>query len=357
MRFRHVRYWRVLVILFVVYLFYIRFTAEENRRNIYCLNFLQEHSIRKLLPFRLFHYPLDIDFKKLEEDITNKGTADVDPINEFPFSYKKPIENICDSTENIFLLFMVKSAPGNFDQRQVIRETWANKLYFEYDIIRHVFLLAKTMNETIYDRLSHEEEMHHDILEMTYVDDYYHSAYKTTGGINWCVKYCPTAKFVMLADDDLYVATDHILDYLHGLPHEIYRSLFVGKVGFPEPQRCPEDKWFMSIGNYSFEKYPNFVSGGAVIMSMDFAKRLKIAIPFTKQFKFDDVFLAIVAYKLGVKPINHSGIHISPAVSCNDDKFETALVSHGYENPNKLRAAWAFHIHPHTTNCSILSQN
>ncbi|XP_033738605.1 beta-1,3-galactosyltransferase brn-like [Pecten maximus] len=346
MRFRPSKYRRaVRVFLFVllICIIFILFTYKYSRQDD-CINFLQRYSTRKLIPFHMFHYPLDIDFKKLEEDITYKGSADVDPINEFQFSYKKSIDHICDSSEGVFLLFMFKSAPWNFDQRQAIRETWANQTYFENDIIRHVFLIGRTMNETIYDRLSLEEEMHHDILEMTYVDDYYNSTYKIIGGINWCVRYCPTAQFVMLVDDDLYVATDYVIKYLHGLPKNIYRTLFVGRVLLTAPQRCLNDKWFISLKDYPFDTYPLFVSGGAVIMSMDFVKRLQIVIPFTKWFKFDDVFLGIIAYQLGVQPIHHPEFYIADGVSYKEEKFKTALVSHGYRNINKLKTAWYLHM-------------
>ncbi|XP_033731607.1 beta-1,3-galactosyltransferase brn-like [Pecten maximus] len=302
----------------------------------------EETSPPKILPFSKFRYPLDIDFRKLVDGVLKTGTTDIKPINVYPYSFSEPMDNLCDSTSDIILLFMIKSAPGNFDQRQVIRETWTNNTYFQKDVIRHAFLLARTMNETVNNRLLLEKRLNHDIVEMSYVDDYYNNTYKTIGGINWCVKYCPTAKFVMLVDDDMYVATDFLLDYLHGLPQNMSDSLFVGRVWNDVPQRGPTQKWFMPIEDYPYKMYPPFLSAGAIIMSMDFVKRLQIAIQYTKKFKFDDVFLAIVAYKLGVKPIHHQDIHIHP-VSYRDKKFITTLASHGYGHPDELKIAWYFH--------------
>ncbi|XP_069128504.1 beta-1,3-galactosyltransferase brn-like [Argopecten irradians] len=349
MRFRRSTYrrsLRVILLMFTMYLYYSLRLDQDQKRFLYCLNFKQNHPMREYLPFRMFHYPLDIDFQKLEEN-AKYGKVNIQPINVFQYSYNGPIEEICDSTENIFLLFIIKSAPGNVDRRKAIRETWTNAAYVDHYVIRHVFLLAGTTNQTIYDSVSQEKQIYNDIVEMTFIDNYYRSADKTTGGINWCVQHCPTAKFVSFVDDDFYVATDLVLEYLEGIPQDIYRSLFVGRLGYRDPQRCPEDKWFMSIKDYKFDLYPPFVSGGAVLMSMEFVKRLHIAIPYTKPFKFDDVFLAIVVYKLGVSPIHHPQIHISPIISYKDaDKFQTVLMSHGYEDPNELRTAWYFHQNP-----------
>ncbi|XP_069128505.1 beta-1,3-galactosyltransferase brn-like [Argopecten irradians] len=344
MKFQRLKKIRLLLVCLLMFTFYLIPNGDQ-RRNLYCIYFKQNILMREYLPFRVFHYPLDIDFQKLEED-AKYGKANIRPINVFPYSYKSPLRDICDSTENIFLLFMIKSAPGNVDRRKVIRETWANKTYFSNYGIRNVFLLAETSNETIYDSVSQEKQIYHDIIEMNFVDDYYRSADKVTGGINWSVQYCPTAKFVSFVDDDFYVATDLVLEYLEGLPQDIYRSLFVGRLGHREPQRCQDDKWFMSIKDYKFDLYPPFVSGGAVLMSMEFVKRLHIAIPYTKPFKFDDVFLAIVVYKLGVSPIHHPEIHITPVSYKDVDKFQTVLMSHGYGDPNELRTAWYFHQHP-----------
>ncbi|OWF43467.1 beta-1,3-galactosyltransferase brn-like [Mizuhopecten yessoensis] len=299
---------------------------------------------KREIPFHMFHYPLDINLREVIINISKTGKTSVKPINVYPYTYVKRKENICESKEEITLLFMIKSAPGNFDQRQAIRETWANRKYFKQDIIRHAFLLALTTNASINDRLSLEEETHNDILQMTYVDNYYRNTYKTIGGINWCVKYCPKAKFVMMVDDDFYVATDFLLEYLHGLPSSTVRSLFAGYVFDDIPQRGPTQKWYMPYEVYPFDKYPPFISAGAVILSMEFVKKLQIAIPFTKHFKFDDVFLAIIVYKLDVKPINLSGIHIIKRIPFEDEQFNTTIASHFYANPNDMRTAWFYHL-------------
>lgn len=295
----------------------------------------------KGIPFKEFRYPLEVDLPKLVDAILGNGTVDVQPINVYPFSFLESMEEICGSSQKIFLLFLIKSAPGNSQRRRVIRETWANRTYFNSHIIRHVFLLAKTKNTSIYDNNILEKRQNHDIVEMSFIDAYYNNTYKTMGGINWCVKYCSTAKFVMLVDDDMYVATDYLLDYLQGLPDS--RTLFMGRKWQDVPQRGIRQKWYMSYEEYPYDKYPPFLSAGAIIMSMDFVHRLQIGIQYTKRFKFDDVFLAIVAHKLRVQPEHHAGIRIF-SISYTNEEFKNVLVAHGFGNSRELRMAWDMHI-------------
>ncbi|XP_069119141.1 beta-1,3-galactosyltransferase brn-like [Argopecten irradians] len=294
----------------------------------------------KAIPFKEFRYPLEVDLHKLVDAILVNGTVAVQPINIYPFSFLESMEEICGSSQKIFLLFLIKSAPGNSQRRRVIRETWANRTYFNSPIIRHVFLLAKTKNTSIYDNNILEKRQNHDIVEMSFIDAYYNNTYKTIGGINWCVKYCSTAKFVMLVDDDMYVATDYILDYLQGLPDS--RTLFMGRKCPDSPQRETSKKWYMSYEEYPYDKYPPLLSAGAIIMSMDFVQRLQIGIQYTKRFKFDDVFLAIVSHKLGVQPKCHAGFRILP-ISYRNKMFKNVLVAHGFGNSRKLRMAWDMH--------------
>ncbi|XP_069131383.1 beta-1,3-galactosyltransferase brn-like [Argopecten irradians] len=306
---------------------------------------IRETPPMKILPFSQFRYPLNVDLPKLVNDVIENGITNVKPINVYPFSFLEPMEDICDfSTQKIFLLFMIKSAPGNFARRKSIRETWVNNVYFKADVIRHAFLLARTLNETIKERITQEKQQHRDIIEMSFVDNYYNNTLKTIGGINWCVSHCSASEFVMLVDDDIFVATDNLLSYLHGLPKDIIRSLFAGRMWNDVPQRGLQQKWYMSVADYPYNKYPPFLSAGATIMSMEFVKRLQVGIKFTKKFKFDDVFLAIVVHKLGVKPIHHPEIHIHHPVSYTDTKFKTVLASHGYGDPKEMRAAWISHL-------------
>ncbi|XP_033754921.1 beta-1,3-galactosyltransferase brn-like [Pecten maximus] len=310
----------------------------------------------KELPFQKFQYPLEINMKELVKNITKNGASDIAPLNVYPYSYLISSESLCKPIEKVFLLFIIKSAAENFDQRQAIRETWAKQAYFQKDVIRHAFLLARSRNKTTNDLIFMENWMHKDIVKMSFIDGYFNNTYKTTGGINWSVKYCPTSRFVMLVDDDVYVSTYNLLEYLHTVPENISDSFFAGAISSDVPQRGIHQKWYMPVKEYPFKRYPPFLSAGSVIMTMDYVKRLQIAMQFTKSFKFDDVFLGIVAYKLGVKPIHVPRIKMIKFISYRNHTFKIILAAHGYGTPNELRTAWYHNLRTKLTNDETILQ-
>ena len=83
-------------------------------------------------------------------------------------------------------------------------------------------------------------------------------------------------------------------------------DLFAGAV-FPNspPQRNKSskygiNKWFITVDEYEYNLFPPFINAGAYIMSRHTMKRIYLASHFVKMFRFDDVYLGIVAKKCGI---------------------------------------------------------
>ena len=77
--------------------------------------------------------------------------------------------------------------------------------------------------------------------------------------------------------------------------------MFAGAV-FPrsKPVRAKSSKWFVSVDEYEYNRYPPFINAGGYIMSRHTMKRIYLASHFVKMFRFDDVYLGIVAKKCGI---------------------------------------------------------
>lgn len=310
------------------------------------------------IPFSEFRYPIEANMRDIVQsyrNVSSNVSNVLKPINTFQFTFRRFPKHICRFTEHVFLLYLIKSTSENFERRQTIRDTWTNVLYFEDTIIRHVFLLAMSDNITTKAALELEILTYRDILQMSFLDHYYNNTYKTTGAIHWAVKMCPNAKFVVLVDDDFYVATDSLISYLQtNVTEDMLPTLYTGKVcDYCQPQRYPPTaKWYTSVLDYPFDSFPLFIHAGFIIMSMEFVKDMQIAIQFTKHFTFDDVFLAIVAYKLGVHPIPHSKVFLYQ-YNYLDDTFEDVMASHFNEHTSDIRLAWRHHISRRRINESI----
>ena len=307
---------------------------------------------KKVLPFKMFKYPLNVDMRALVKDYKLKGSVGIDPV--FVYPHKAVVEPQCkcncrsksesSKTSKDYLLFLVKSAPGNWKRRAAIREMWGNENLNQTSNLKYrlrtVFLIGETNDTDISRSISLEILSFKDIVKLNYVDTYYNNTLKTIGGLNWAVEHCNDAKFLMFVDDDFYVNPVLLMKHLASITEADVKTLFLGKIWYDVPQRGAL-KWAIPVSVYPYDKYPPFISAGCMIMSMEFAIDLHIAIQYTYKFKFDDVFLAIVVYKLGVTPQHSDFIRISERTDYRKTKdFHKVIASHQYGDIDHLRNAW-----------------
>ncbi|OWF49234.1 beta-1,3-galactosyltransferase brn-like [Mizuhopecten yessoensis] len=307
----------------------------------------QVSKLSKDVSFKSFRYPLDINMTALVRAYRAGKPLDKKPINNYQYKYTTDVSNKCKQSD-IFLLFLVKSSVRHFDRRDSIRSTWGKEgptsSTFQYKTIFLVGMPRENDDHRIHKTLQDEINRHNDVLQMTFRDDYYNNTQKTVGGIHWAVKHCGHAQFVVFMDDDFYVATPFLIAFLDPLSAKQHETLFMGNLHEDAPERNEYGKWFISYEDYPFNRYPPFISAGAMLISMHFLKDIQIAIPYTKNFLFDDVFLAIVVFKLGVYPQHNSNIYTGEKrIEHNSMLFHSVIASHGYYNDVLLQAAWQTH--------------
>lgn len=75
---------------------------------------------------------------------------------------------------------------------------------------------------------------------------------------------CPSAKYVMKTDDDIFVNTKLIEDMLNRNNDE--NTIFGYVKNFVRPIRDPESKWHMPYWIYGRKYYPTFTTGGGYII-------------------------------------------------------------------------------------------
>lgn len=292
------------------------------------------------LPFSTFKYPLDVNLSQLVLNYSYYGKVDYQPINVYPYAFiKTPSEDLCEA--EIVLLLIIKSSPLNYSRRRIIRETWANASFFNgSESVKHVFTMG--FDKRFEQHVVMEHSMFDDILQMDFQDSYYNNTLKLVGAINWATRYCDTATFLMFVDDDFFVATDRVVNFLKHFENET-KNLFLGHVvNRSPPWRLLHHKWYTPYSDYPFDEYPPFCSAGSIFVSMEFAKTLQIAIQYTKHFKYDDVFFGIVLYKLGIKPQNTNLINVGKQ-KYTQKNFFRILSSHGYGSRVDLVYAWRCH--------------
>ncbi|OWF34820.1 lactosylceramide 1,3-N-acetyl-beta-D-glucosaminyltransferase B-like [Mizuhopecten yessoensis] len=299
-------------------------------------------------PFDPLHYPQRINVEKIVKTFVKNGDLPSNPINEWKYTPIIDPSSKCENSKNgVFLLFIVKTKPDNFLKRKTIRKTWADEKRFPN--IRTVFSIGIPRDSSTIKKIKLESLKYKDVLLMDYMDTYHNLTLKTTSGINWAVARCAVAEFVVSVDDDMYVATDFLLQHLKDMPQAEAERLYHGHLYHDtSPVRHGEkdewhSKWIVTKEEYPFDTYPDYIFGGFIIMSMRTVLEMSLAIPYTKPINMEDVYLGIVASRLGIVATNTDLVDFYITYS-NTEKFKTLIASHYYTSTQMLKKAWECHL-------------
>lgn len=211
-----------------------------------------------------------------------------------------------------FLLFAIKSTPGNFERRQAVRETWGREgMYQSGARVRTVFLLGSSPldDPDLSPLLSFEARHFGDLLQWDFHESLLNLTLKMNIFLQWTLKNCPHVSFVFSGDDDVFVNTPALLSYLQSLERSKASQLYVGHViSTANPLRDPKSKYYIPLSFFD-GPYPAYAGGGGFLISGALLRPLysvSRVIPF---FPIDDVYTGMCSKALGVTPEAHTGFH------------------------------------------------
>ncbi|XP_010946150.2 lactosylceramide 1,3-N-acetyl-beta-D-glucosaminyltransferase [Camelus ferus] len=241
--------------------------------------------------------------------------------------------------QDILLLLLIKTAPENYHRRSAIRETWGNEKYVRSRLnanIKTLFALGTPSNpqtrERLQRRLVWEDQMYNDIIQQDFADSFYNLTLKFLLQFSWANSFCPHAKFLMTADDDIFIHMPNLIEYLQSLEQIGVQDLWIGRVhrGAP-PVRDKSSKYYVSYEMYQWPAYPDYTAGAAYVISGDVAAKVyEASQTLNSSLYIDDVFMGLCANKIGLVPQHHvffSGEGKTPYHPCIYDKMMT---SHGH---------------------------
>ncbi|XP_076247310.1 beta-1,3-galactosyltransferase brn [Calliopsis andreniformis] len=402
-----------------------------------------------------FVYPYEGDVHEFVNALRHNDKPAVDPINEYNYTFILDNKQKCvDAGYNKFrVVYVVKSAMENFEQRMAIRNSWGfEKRFFDVPS-KTVFMLGiRPQNEELQAQVKAEATKYKDIIQANFIDTYYNNTIKTMMSFKWLVKYCSNSKFYMFVDDDIYVSVKNVLrfirnptnypDYLkepkkfiahkrevkdsdfnkepdvkdvitetnisipnrrdlfdheniketlntdkinHTLKEYFFKKvpitvaindsikdyktntntlpssqtfapnrnkrqifdfelpddvrLFAGFVIVSSPHRHKSSKWYVSLSEYPYHLWPPYVTAGAYILSKEGLLDMYYTSFYTKHFKFDDIFLGLVAKKADIEPFHCEEFHFYKK-EYTKFNYKYVITSHGYGNPTELLNIW-----------------
>lgn len=220
------------------------------------------------------------------------------------------------------LLLAIKTQSANFKNRQAIRQTWGLSGRIkgrerEGGLVRRLFLLGTTKDVRIENKLKLESMIYGDIIQWDFRDTFFNLTLKDVLFWEWFSRRCPHARFIFKGDDDVFIRTPAILDYL--LAEETKTGMAMTKrstqpnmeqfvvgdvINNAAPLRSNDTKYYIPNSFYK-GLYPTYPGGGGVVYSGSLAHKLFEVSQRVHLFPIDDVYLGMCLQRLGVPPINN----------------------------------------------------
>ncbi|XP_017573325.1 lactosylceramide 1,3-N-acetyl-beta-D-glucosaminyltransferase A [Pygocentrus nattereri] len=269
---------------------------------------------------------------------------EADSFGSFPFLINH--DNICADSD-VFLLLFVKSSPENLERREAIRSTWGNQTYVKRELgvtVKVVFVMGihpdQHKRSALQKDLYAEDEVHGDLVQQEFSDTFHNLTVKLLLQFRWAHAKCSHARFLMSADDDVFIHMPNLVHYLQSLSQQHVQELWVGHVhrGAP-PIRRKDSKYYVPVQMYQWASYPDYTAGAGYVVSGDVAAKIyQATLSLNASIHIDDVFMGMCAITVGVSPQEHvyfSGEGKAPYHPCI---YEKMITSHGHEND--IRYLW-----------------
>lgn len=178
----------------------------------------------------------------------------------------------CDSRMEILIL--VHSRMSGTVRRQALRQTWLTITKDNtHPAFRHVFIVGMDYNSTQQALLEEEARRYGDIAQQNFLDTYQNLTLKNMAGIEWSIKHCRKAKYILKSDEDMYVNVTKIHEFIQ--ENQDIDNYILGR------RRMSPNSVF---------RYPPYVEGARYVIPMKIAQHIHHVAADTPFFPQDDVF-------------------------------------------------------------------
>lgn len=272
------------------------------------------------------------------------------------FSYLLDHPRKC-AGQDVLLLLFVKSSPENIRRRNAIRSTWGNESYAQSALgatVKVLFALGAPQagggsgrsQAGLQEQLVQEDLRHGDLIQQDFQDSFHNLTLKLLLQFHWKHSRCAHSRFLMTADDDVFIHMPNLVRYLQDTSSRGAVDFWVGKVhrGAP-PIRSRDSKYYVPLEMYPWLTYPDYTAGAGYVVSGDVAERVYHAtLTLNASLYIDDVFMGICANAVGVAPQQHpffSGEGKTPYHPCI---YQHMMTSHGHVRD--IDELWKAATHP-----------
>ncbi|CAL1538678.1 unnamed protein product [Lymnaea stagnalis] len=217
-------------------------------------------------------------------------------INEFTFGYLLNPNHTCDVGKTQ-LLFVIPSAPENFENRAKVRQgNTAKYVKVEGNNAKMLFFLgipaaSSNDSEKTQTRVHEESVAHGDIVQLDFEDVYRNILLKAISMLRWASTFCRRTTYVIRTDDDVRIDVAKVRSVLESTSRK-HKDFILGdrKEGWG-PHRVRESKYYVSEAEYQQSTYPPLAVGGLLGYPISTVSLLYQAAVRLEPLWLDDVFI------------------------------------------------------------------
>ncbi|XP_070593034.1 LOW QUALITY PROTEIN: beta-1,3-galactosyltransferase 4 [Erythrolamprus reginae] len=253
-----------------------------------------------------------------------------------------PPASAAPSSSPGLLLVLVSSATGHAGRRTAVRRSWGSARAAGGLAVRTVFVLGLPGQEDAAAQAALEREAaeHGDLLQGRFADTYANLTLKTLTLLRWADARCPDARFVLKADDDVFLNLPALAAHLRTLDPR--QAAYLGRVHWRvAPSRDPRSRHHVPASLYPASIFPPYCSGSAYVLSAPAASAVLTAAAHVPLVPLEDVFVGLCARHAGIAPrhlARMAGASRTPPDGCC--YREMLFSSHGV-GPARMLAMWA----------------
>jgi beta-1,3-galactosyltransferase 1 len=266
-------------------------------------------------------------------------------------SIVEPRETCNASTVYLIAVF---SRVANVDGRAVIRHTWAS--VGELGADSHLlFILGQPtaafqhVEELVYD----EHRRYNDVLQISSTDTPAYLTAKSLAYIDWSLRRCVQAKYIVKTDDDTYLnlplLKQILMTYKQQMKGQVFAVGHMFKGAKPNSMRF--SKWYHSAFKLSTQSFPNYLSGSAYVIDARLLEAISSAKHLLEPLWLEDVYVTgMLAVHAGAQLIHDERFHYNKVPLQRLCQYSTSVVaSHGL-SVAELERLWQ-HLHQGFLSC------
>ena len=160
----------------------------------------------------------------------------------------------------------------------------------------------------VMDQINQEINIFDDIVLANYEDTYYNLSWKSVTNFRWMSAFCrpENVEMFLIIDIDHRINLTMYEKFLAKIPREKRRNAIFGYLAvIDEASRKPTDKRYISYREIPWDIMSPYLRGFAQLVGPNVVDDMAIGTAFTRHnYAPEDVFLGMVAFKLGVLMLN-----------------------------------------------------